>query len=145
MSRSLTCRKVKMLKEQYNIIGSKPISLTFGLSFVHIYYINTSIKGPLRYYLPTIGIRAHDGVRQGDNLMKVPFADGVWGPSEARWQPYKGLFCRWSGDGPFAVGARDGGCVYLELTQVYIAQSKPNKIPHTDLGKKPNKESCQRY
>jgi hypothetical protein len=43
---------------------------------------------------------------------------------------------------PFAVGA-GMGCVYFEPTQVYIAQGKPNKSPHNDLGKRPNKESCQ--
>ena len=34
-------------------------------------------------------------------------------------------------------------CVYLEPTQVYIAQGKPNKAHTTILEKRPNKESCQ--
>jgi hypothetical protein len=60
------------------------------------------------------GIRPHGGVRQNGNLMKVPFAYGA-----------------------------ETMCVYLEPTQVYNAQGKPNKSPHNDIGKRSNKQSCQ--
>ena len=51
----------------------------------------------------TIGIKAHGDVRQGGKVMKVLFAVGA-----GTW------------------------CVYLEPTQVYIAQGRPNKA-HTTI------------
>jgi hypothetical protein len=80
------------------------------------------LKAPQDVISPTNGIRAHGGVRQGGKVKKVPFADGEWEQMVSE---------------PMA------GCMYFEPTQVYIAQDKPSKSPHSDLGKRPNNESAQ--
>ena len=78
-----------------------------------ICYINSSIKGSLRCYLPN------------------KWYQSTW-CCAARWQNYESSFRRWSRSMvPFTVGVGKG-CVYLEPTQVYITQVKPNKSPHND-------------
>ena len=83
---------------------------------VSLYVILTpQLKAPHGVISPTNGIRAHGGgVRQGGKVMKKFLSQ-----MEREYVI------------PFAVGAGTGG-VYLEPTQVYITQGKPNKT-HTTI------------
>jgi hypothetical protein len=64
-----------------------------------------------------------------------------WWWYAARWQGYEKVpFADGAGTcGPYRNWSRDGGGVYLEPTQVYIGQGKPNKAHTTILEKDPTK------
>ena len=77
-------------------------------------YINSLIKGSSMYYL-------HNKWYQSP-----------WWWCVARWQGYEKVpFADGAGTcGPFRSWSKDRRCMYLEPTQEYIAQGKPNKT-HT--------------
>jgi hypothetical protein len=89
--------------------------------------LTPQLKAPQGVISPTNGIKAHGGVRQCGKVMKVP--------SQMESENMV----------PFTVGAAWMGCVYLEPTQVYIAQGKANKSHTTMLEKYPTKRVANEF